>query len=192
MNTGDETIRASIRASIAVKASMLEDEVILQQLSDVAWKIVYSIRAGGKLVLMGNGGSAADAQHLAAELMGRYLLERTPWPALCLHANGSAVTAIANDYGYDLVFARQLEALGKPGDVAIGISTSGNSENVLRAMEVASRKGIVRIGMTGRSGGKMVQATELCMRVPSDETPRIQECHILLGHVICELVEKWM
>jgi len=114
------------------------------------------------------------------------------WPALCLHANGSAVTAIANDYGYDLVFARQLEALGKPGDVAIGISTSGNSENVLRALEVASRKGIVRIGMTGRSGGKRVQATDLCMRVPSDETPRIQEGHILLGHVICELVEKWM
>lgn len=192
MHSGDETVRASIRASIAVKTSLLEDEVIVQQLSAVAWKIVYSIRSGGKLMLMGNGGSAADAQHLAAELTGRYLLERTPWPALCLHANGSAVTAIANDYGYDLVFARQLEALGKPGDVAIGISTSGNSENVLRALEVASRKGIVRIGMTGRSGGKMVQATELCMRVPSDETPRIQECHILLGHVICELVEKWM
>lgn len=192
MHSGDETIRASIRASIAVKTSLLQDEVIVQQLSDIAWKIVYSIRSGGKLVLMGNGGSAADAQHLAAELTGRYLLERTPWPALCLHGNSSAVTAIANDYGYDLVFARQLEALGKAGDVAIGISTSGNSENVLRAFEVARNKGMVRIGMTGRSGGKMVDATEQCIRVPSDETPRIQECHILLGHVICELVEKRM
>ena len=192
MHSGDETILASIRASIAVKTSLLEDEIIVQQLSDVAWKIVYSIRSGGKVVLMGNGGSAADAQHLAAEFTGRYLRERAPWPALCLHANSSAVTAIANDYGYDLVFARQLEALGKAGDVAIGISTSGNSENVLRALEVAGRKGMVRIGMTGRSGGKMVGVTEQCLRAPSDETPRIQECHILLGHVICELVEKRM
>jgi D-sedoheptulose 7-phosphate isomerase len=192
MQSSNEIIRASIQASIAVKTSLLEDKVVIQQLSDVAWKIVNSIRSGGKLVLMGNGGSAADAQHLAAELTGRYLLERTPWPALCLHGNGSAVTAIANDYGYDVVFARQLEALGKAGDVAIGISTSGNSENVLRALKVARKKGMVTIGMTGRSGGKMIDVTEQCIRVPSDETPRIQECHILLGHVICELVEKRM
>ena len=192
MHSDNETIRASIRTSIAVKTSLLEDDAIVQQLSDVAWKIVYSIRSGGKLVLMGNGGSAADAQHLAAEFTGRYLVDRTPWPALCLSGNSSAVTAIANDYGYDLVFARQLEALGKAGDVAIGISTSGNSENVLRALDVAREKGMVRIGMTGRSGGKMAKATEQCLRVPSDETPRIQECHILLGHVICELVERRM
>jgi D-sedoheptulose 7-phosphate isomerase len=192
MQSSNETIRASIRASIAVKTYLLEDEVIVQQLSDVAWKIVDSIRSGGKVILMGNGGSAADAQHLAAELTGRYLLDRTPWPALCLHGNSSAVTSIANDYGYELVFARQLEALGKAGDVAIGLSTSGNSGNVLRALEVARKKGMLTIGMTGRSGGKMADLTEQCIRVPSDETPRIQECHILLGHVICELVEKRM
>ncbi len=138
---------------------------------------------------MGNGGSAADAQHMAAEFTGRYLKERRALPALALSTNFSSVTAIGNDYGFDLVFARELEALGKAGDVAVGISTSGNSRNVIRALEVAKSKSIYSIALTGVSGGLMKSIADCAICMPSDETPRIQECHILTGHIICEIAE---
>ncbi|MGH9641616.1 MAG: SIS domain-containing protein, partial [Terriglobales bacterium] len=136
------------------------------------------------------GGSAADAQHLAAEFVGRYLKERSALPALALTANTSALTAIANDYAYDLVFARQVQAVGNRGDVAFGISTSGNSPNVVKAMEVAAATGLVTVGLTGASGGRLRCVVEHCLCVPSNDTPRIQECHILTGHILCEIIES--
>jgi D-sedoheptulose 7-phosphate isomerase len=141
-------------------------------------------------LFFGNGGSAADAQHLAAEFVGRYLQERDPLPALALNANSSAVTAISNDYGYEQVFARQLEALASRGDVAVGISTSGNSHSVIQALRSARRLGLFTIGLTGSSGGRMHGVVDALIAVPSDETPRIQECHILVGHALCDAVEQ--
>ncbi len=149
-----------------------------------------SLAAGGKLLIAGNGGSAADAQHIAAELTGRFVRERKPLPAIALHANTSALTAIGNDYGYEQVFARELSALASPGDVLLAISTSGNSRNILRAIEAARAKRIVVIGLTGESGGQMRAACDLCMCVPSKSTARIQEMHITIGHAICELLEE--
>jgi D-sedoheptulose 7-phosphate isomerase len=140
--------------------------------------------------LFGNGGSAADAQHIAAEFVGRFAFDRPALPALALSVNTSCVTAIGNDFGFDLVFSRQIEALGKPGDVAIGISTSGNSANVLRALSVAKEMGLHTVALTGEGGGKLKDAVDLCICAPSNETPRIQECHILIGHVISQLVEQ--
>jgi D-sedoheptulose 7-phosphate isomerase len=152
--------------------------------------IVRSLNAGGGLLVCGNGGSAADAQHIAAELTGRFLLERRPFRALPLHGNTSSLTAIGNDYGYDEVFAREVAAHGREGDVLLAISTSGNSRNILRAIDVAREKRITVIGLTGATGGKMIDVCDICIRVPSTSTPRIQECHILIGHTICELVER--
>ena len=152
--------------------------------------IVESLRGGGKLLVLGNGGSAADAQHIAAELVGRYLKERRGLAAVALTVNTSTLTAVANDYGYERIFARQLEALGRPGDVCLALSTSGNSPNVLAAAKLARELGMKVIGMTGRSGGQLKGACDLCIRVPSDETPRIQEAHILVGHVLCDFVER--
>ena len=149
-----------------------------------------SLAAGGKLLIAGNGGSAADAQHIAAELTGRFLRERKPLPALALHANSSALTAIGNDYGYEQVFARELAAHARPGDVLLAISTSGGSKNILRAIEEAREKKVAVIGMTGESGGAMRTACDLCLCVPSKSTARIQEMHITIGHAICELVEE--
>ena len=163
--------------------------------SDVA-KAVEMIRAslsaGGKLLIAGNGGSAADAQHIAAELTGRFLREREPLPALALHANSSALTAIGNDYGFEHVFARELAAHARPGDVLLAISTSGGSKNILRAIEEARQKRVAVIGMTGESGGAMRTACDLCLCVPSKSTARIQEMHIMIGHTICELLEEGM
>ncbi|HVB58318.1 MAG TPA: D-sedoheptulose 7-phosphate isomerase [Candidatus Acidoferrales bacterium] len=152
--------------------------------------ICFSLSAGGQLLIAGNGGSAADAQHIAAELTGRFLRERQPLRAIALHGNASALTAVANDYGYDQVFARELAAHARPGDVLLAISTSGNSRNILRAIEVARQKSATVIGLTGDSGGKMSQACDLCLCVPSKSTARIQEMHITIGHAICELVEE--
>ncbi len=152
--------------------------------------IVASLRHGGKLLTLGNGGSAADAQHIAAELVGRYLKERRGLPALALTVNTSTLTAVANDYGYERVFARQLEALGRSGDVCLALSTSGNSPNVVAAATVARDLGIKVIGLTGRSGGQLKVLCDACICVPSDETPRIQEAHILVGHVLCDFVER--
>lgn len=151
-----------------------------------------SLAAGGKLLIAGNGGSAADAQHIAAELTGRFLRERKPLPALALHANSSALTAIGNDYGYEHVFARELAAHARPGDVLLAISTSGGSKNILRAIEEAREKKVAVIGMTGESGGAMRTACDLCLCVPSKSTARIQEMHIMIGHTICELLEEGM
>lgn len=154
--------------------------------------IRVSVTGGGKLLIAGNGGSAADAQHIAAELTGRFLREREPLPALALHANSSALTAIGNDYGFEHVFARELAAHARPGDVLLAISTSGGSKNILRAIEEARQKRVAVIGMTGESGGAMRTACDLCLCVPSKSTARIQEMHIMIGHTICELLEEGM
>jgi D-sedoheptulose 7-phosphate isomerase len=152
--------------------------------------IVRSMAAGGSLLVCGNGGSAADAQHIVAELTGRFFRDRKPLRALALHGNTSSLTAIANDYGYDHVFAREIGAYGREGDVLLAISTSGNSLNIVRAIEAAREKKMVVVGLSGDTGGKMAELCDICLRVPSHSTPRIQECHILIGHTICELLER--
>jgi D-sedoheptulose 7-phosphate isomerase len=186
-----DLVRDRVEGSIRVKQVLLSDAVFHEIVTHAAMQIVKALRAGGKVLFCGNGGSAADAQHLAAEFTGRYLKERRALPALALHANTSSLTAIGNDYGFDLVFARQLEALGKDGDVLVGISTSGNSRNVIRAMEVAKAKSIYTIALTG-AGGKMKELADCAICIPSEDTPRIQECHILTGHIICEIAEEML
>jgi D-sedoheptulose 7-phosphate isomerase len=152
--------------------------------------LIAAYRGGRKAIFFGNGGSAADAQHLAAEFVGRYLRERPALPALALHANSSSVTAIANDYGYDRIFSRQIQALAAPGDVAVGISTSGNSKNVMEALSAARKMGVFTIGLTGAGGGRMRDLVDVLIAAPSKETPRIQECHVLIGHALCDAVEE--
>jgi D-sedoheptulose 7-phosphate isomerase len=169
---------------------LLENTTLLATVSKVAEVLINAFRSGNKVVLFGNGGSAADAQHIAAEFVGRFAFDRPPLPALALSVNTSCVTAIGNDYGFDRVFSRQLEALARPGDVAIGISTSGESPNVLQGIVAAKKMGLHTVGMTGSEGRKLADAVEHCICVPAKETPRIQECHILLGHIISELVEE--
>jgi D-sedoheptulose 7-phosphate isomerase len=187
--TFEQRVGQSIEASIALKERLLSNPEVVPTVAKVCEIIVTSIEQGNKLLLFGNGGSAADAQHIAGEFVGRFAFERRALPALALSVNTSCVTAIGNDYGFDLIFSRQIEALGRPGDVAIGISTSGNSQNVLRAVLVAKGLGLQTIGLTGCAGGKLKSAVDYCICVPSDETPRIQECHIMIGHIISELVE---
>lgn len=160
------------------------------EIARVAGLVAHALAVGGKVLLCGNGGSAADAQHIAGELVGRFLRERRPLPALALNANTSVLTALGNDYGFEEVFARQVAALGRPGDVLVAISTSGNSSNVLRAAAVAREMGLKVIGLTGAGGGKLRELCDLCLCVPSTSTPRIQEMHILIGHIICQLVEE--
>lgn len=185
-----QRIPEMIRASIAAKELLLRDENLISTVAAVSKTTVEALSKGNKLVLFGNGGSAADSQHIAAEFVGRFAFDRPALPALALSVNTSCLTAIGNDYGFDVVFSRQIEALGREGDVAIGISTSGNSPNVLRAMTVAKRMGISTVAFTGSTGGKLKNAVDHCICAPSNETPRIQECHILIGHIISELVEK--
>jgi|SRR5579863_10205280 D-sedoheptulose 7-phosphate isomerase len=191
-NTSDfeQRVGQSIRASIAVKELLLQNGEITSIIAKVSEVLIDAFRKGNKLLLFGNGGSAADAQHIAAEFVGRFAFDRPALPALALSVNTSCVTAIGNDYGFDLVFSRQIEALAHRGDVAIGISTSGNSPNVLRAMATAKKMGLHTVGLTGSSGNKLVDAVDYCICAPSSETPRIQECHILVGHIISELVEQ--
>jgi D-sedoheptulose 7-phosphate isomerase len=184
-----DLVRDRIQRNIDVKQVLLLDANFHESVANVAMQIVESLRAGGKVLFFGNGGSAADAQHLAAEFTGRYLKERRALPALALNANSSSLTAIGNDSGFDFVFARQLEALGKEGDIAIGISTSGNSINVLRALEAAKKKSMYTVALTGASGGLTKNVAQCTICIPSEETPRIQECHVLTGHLICEIVE---
>lgn len=181
--------RERIRESIRTKQELLAGGHI-RLIAQVAEAMAAAYRKGGKVLLFGNGGSAADAQHIAAELLGRYYYDRPALPALALHANTSALTAIANDYSYAQVFARQVEAAVRSGDVAIGISTSGNSENVIEAVCAARARGAVTVALTGRSGGRLRELVDFCLAVPADDTPRIQEAHILIGHVLCELVEQ--
>ena len=188
----DTIIKEAIGESIAVKQHIVNDENILKNIGDAVKMIETSLRNGGKIHFCGNGGSAADAQHLAAELSGRFYFDRQPLNAEALHCNSSYLTAVANDYGYDIVFSRMLECSGKAGDVVIGISTSGNSVNILNAYEVAKRKGINIISLTGATGGKMKEYSDILLNVPSTDTPRIQESHIMIGHIICELVESNM
>jgi len=183
-----DILRRNIERSIEVHSRLMGS--CLEQLSTAADALVSAYCSGHKAIFFGNGGSAADAQHLAAEFVGRYLRERKPLPALALNANSSAVTAIGNDYGYDQVFARQLEALAAPGDVAIGISTSGSSVNVVEGVVQARKLGLFTIALTGISGGRLHDLVDVLIAVPSNETPRIQECHILLGHALCDAVEQ--
>lgn len=175
-------------------AEHLEVAKTLPDLADAvssAVEMIYSsLAAGGQLLIGGNGGSAADAQHLAAELTGRFLRERQPFRALALHVNTSSLTAIGNDYGFEFVFARELSAHARPGDVFLAITTSGNSLNILRAIEAARKSKVTVIGLTGESGGMMRSACDLCLCIPSKSTARIQEMHITIGHAICELLEE--
>ena len=179
-----------MRASIATKQTMLGSSELVATIGKVSEILVASLQQGNKVILFGNGGSAADAQHIAAELVGRFAFDRPALPALALSVNSSCVTAIGNDYGFDHVFSRQIEALAKSGDVAVGISTSGNSPNVVKAVLAARQMGLRTVGLTGASGGTLAKSAEFCICVPSEDTARIQECHILIGHIISELVEK--
>jgi len=183
-----EILRSNIERCLQVHGRFME--TCLPELTKAADSLIAAYRAGHKVLFFGNGGSAADAQHLAAEFLGRYLREREPLAALALHANSSALTAIGNDYGYDHVFSRQLKALAVRGDVAVGISTSGNSANVVEAMVCARSLGLVTIALTGSSGGRLRSLADILIAVPSEETPRIQECHILAGHALCDAVEQ--
>lgn len=185
-------VRDRIERSRDAKQKLLLDVSFHDQIVRVALKMADSLGSGGKVFFFGNGGSAADAEHLAAEFTGRYLKERFALPALALSANTSSVTGIGNDYGFDFVFARQMEALGNKEDVAVGISTSGNSRNVIRALEIAKLKSIYTVALTGASGGLLRSIADCTICIPSEETPRIQECHILTGHIICEMVEQMM
>lgn len=186
----EHRVGKSIQESIAAKHRLLASADVVPTVAKVSEILVDALQQGNKVLLFGNGGSAADAQHIAAEFVGRFAFDRPALPALALSVNTSCVTAIGNDYGFDVVFSRQIEALGRPGDVAIGISTSGTSPNVLRAVTAAKKMGLHTVALAGCTGGKLKGAVDHCICVPSNETPRIQECHILIGHIISELVEQ--
>lgn len=183
-------IRKQLTESISVKDTVLKSEECLTTIADIAEKIIECYRADSKVIIMGNGGSAADAQHLACELVSKFMLKRRALRAIALSVNTSVLTAVGNDYGFNQVFARQIEAWARPGDVVVGISTSGNSENVVAAMEQAKEKGAFTVAFTGESGGKLAPLADICFKVPSSSTPRIQEAHITAGHIICDMVEK--
>jgi D-sedoheptulose 7-phosphate isomerase len=185
----DRLAERRIRESVEAQQGLLQPPVVAAVVS-AAEAITGALRDGGKVLAFGNGGSAADATHFAAELVGRYLLERDGLPAISLSDNTSALTAISNDYGYERVFARQVEALGRPGDVALGISTSGRSANVLAGLMAARAGGLATLALTGGDGGSMREAADVCIAVPSAETPRVQEGHTLVAHILCELVER--
>ena len=189
MANWEELIRARIEESVAVKEALLAPETVAL-VEKVAEIITKAFKRGRKLLLFGNGGSAGDAQHLAAELVGKYYLDRSPLPAIALTVNTSTLTAIGNDYAFDQVFARQVRAFGEAGDIAVGISTSGNSENVVKALEVAKENRLTTVAFTGRDGGKVKDIADYCICISSDNTPRIQEAHIFVGHILCEIVER--
>ncbi|MBR5019913.1 MAG: D-sedoheptulose 7-phosphate isomerase [Bacteroidales bacterium] len=187
---GTAVITERLQAHLDTLTHLRQDETLKAVISRAVDLIVSCFRNGGRVYFCGNGGSAADAQHLAAEFSGRFYFDRPVLPADALHCNTSYLTAVANDYGYDKVFARLISGLGREGDILVGLSTSGNSENILRAFEVCREKGVHTIAMTGASGGKMKELADLLINVPSTDTPRIQEAHITVGHIICELVEQ--
>ncbi|MBF0337010.1 MAG: D-sedoheptulose 7-phosphate isomerase [Nitrospirae bacterium] len=188
----NQQIVDAIRGSISVKEKLLSDADLLKTIAEVAEAMEAAFRQDKKVLLCGNGGSAADAQHIAAELSGRFYFDREPLFADALHGNTSYLTAVANDYSYDEIYARLVRANGRPGDILVGISTSGNSSNVIKAIETATRIGMTTVAMTGASGGGMKDICNFLINVPSSDTPRIQEAHILIGHIVCELVEKSM
>ena len=184
-----QSIKSEIQASIDVKAALLGEDVLIQQVCDLAEKCTAALRAGGKVIFCGNGGSFADAQHLSAEFTSRFLFDRPGLASLALGTNSSAMTAIGNDYGYENVFAREIQAIATPADVLIAITTSGNSGNILKALEAAKAANVPSVVLTGAGRGMLDDATET-LNVPSTDTARIQECHILLGHILCGMVEE--
>ena len=183
-------IKEEIRKSYEIKQAIYNNEKLLKQIEIVAKKCINLYKNGKKTILAGNGGSAADAQHIAAELVGRYGFDRPSIPSLALTTDTSNLTAIGNDYGYDKVFSRQLEGMGQDGDLFIGISTSGNSLNIINAFNSAKIKNITTVALVGKDGGEMVKLADIAIVVPSDSTPRIQESHILIGHILCDIIEK--
>jgi D-sedoheptulose 7-phosphate isomerase len=185
-----QKIKSIIASSIEVKNKILADEMFVRRIEEVSKKIADAFENGHRLYLCGNGGSAADAQHLAAEFTGRFYTDREPLPAEALHVNTSFLTAVANDYSYEQIYERGVKAHGRQGDVLIGLSTSGNSKNILLAQIEAKSRGMLVISFTGESGGKMKDSCDYLFNVPSSDTPRIQESHILIGHIICQLVEE--
>jgi D-sedoheptulose 7-phosphate isomerase len=186
----EERIKAIISESISVKQQFLANEELLDRLREIVSVTVEALENGSRLWFCGNGGSAADAQHLAAEFSGRFYKDRRALPAEALHCNTSYLTAVANDYSYDEVYARLVEGVCNPGDILFGFSTSGNSKNICNAFEVANNKEIITVGFTGKTGGMMKEISKYLINVPSTVTPRIQECHIMAGHIICELAEE--
>lgn len=184
-----EDVRLEIEASIDVKSALLADSHLMQQVSELAEQCSAALKAGGKIIFCGNGGSFADAQHLSAEFTSRFLFDRPGLPSLALGTNSSAMTAIGNDYGYENVFSREIEAIATPADVLIAITTSGNSDNILKAIDTAKSKNIPTVVFTGATRGKLTEDID-SLNIPSTETARIQECHILIGHIVCGLVEK--
>lgn len=186
----NEFIRSQVEASISVKQSICRDEALLAMLTEVSEKAVEVYRKGGKILVAGNGGSAADAQHMAGELVSRFYFDRPGLPAMALTTDTSILTAIGNDYGYEKLFARQIQANGVRGDMFIGISTSGNSPNIIEALKTCREIGITTVGLAGASGGLMAELCDYCIRVPSSVTPRIQEAHIMIGHIICSVIEE--
>jgi D-sedoheptulose 7-phosphate isomerase len=185
-----EKIKNIIKASINVKSDILNDDQLLQTVKDSVTVLVTAFKNGNRVLFCGNGGSAADAQHLAAEFSGRFYTDRDALPAEALHCNTSYLTAIGNDYGFDEIYSRLIKGIGKKGDVLVGLSTSGNSKNILKAFETAKNKQMLTIAFTGADGGKLRKLADFIINVPSADTPRIQESHILLGHIICQLVEE--
>lgn len=187
-----DTVKHSIEASIATKQQILANEALLETIRKVAELMVKALRDGKRILWCGNGGSAADAQHLAAELSGRFYYDRPPLNSEALHCNTSYMTAVANDYGYDHIYSRMIDGACRPGDVLVGISTSGDSKNICNAFRKAKELGVITVALTGSTGGEMKSMSDYLLNVPSDDTPRIQESHIMLGHIICEMVEAQM
>ena len=185
-----DQIISIIKTSINAKQQVLENELLLQTINSCIHKIVMAFKNGNKILFCGNGGSAADAQHLAAEFSGRFYTDRKALPAEALHCNTSYLTAVANDYSFDVIYSRLIDGIGQHGDILIGLSTSGNSKNIIKAFETAKEKGMVTIGFTGTTGGQLKSVSDYLINVPSADTPRIQETHILIGHIICQLVEE--
>lgn len=185
-----EKIRQIIQASIDTKQEVLKDQVLLTTVGDVVTTVTHAFKNGNRVYFCGNGGSAADAQHLAAEFSGRFYTDRKALPAEALHCNTSYLTAVANDYSYDVIYSRMIDGIGLKGDVLIGLSTSGNSKNIVKAFETAREKGIITVGFTGSTGGQMKGLSDYLVNIPSNDTPRIQESHIMIGHIICQLVEE--
>jgi D-sedoheptulose 7-phosphate isomerase len=185
-----DKIKNIIQASIDTKVQILQNEELIATIEKVVDVITTAFKNGNRIYFCGNGGSAADAQHLAAEFSGRFYTDRKALPAEALHCNTSYLTAVANDYGFELVYSRMIDGIGETGDVLIGLSTSGNSANIINAFDVAKNKGLITVGFTGITGGQMKSQCNYLVNVPSSDTPRIQECHITIGHIICQLVEE--
>jgi D-sedoheptulose 7-phosphate isomerase len=185
-----EKIKNIIQASIETKQQLLQNEELLKTIEKVVDALVTAFKNGNRVYFCGNGGSAADAQHLAAEFSGRFYKDRKALPAEALHCNTSYLTAVGNDYGFDVIYSRLIEGIGEKGDILIGLSTSGNSANIVKAFEAAKEKGMISVALTGISGGRLKSASNYLINIPSADTPRIQESHIMVGHIICQLVEE--